>query len=131
MRIRFISWLAIGVGSAFLVVASTTFTLPDIVALALGVGVGILVVSLDLAYRFRAQIPTLVTGLLTALVTGWMVVASQVFSQAQVQNLTLAESVAIGGLAIAGLAVHELSTERVVHSLEVGAGQRQSELAAA
>jgi len=131
MRIRFISWLALAVAAAFLVVASTAFALADIVALALGIGIGMLVVSLGIAYGYRTHIATLITALVTAVVSAWMIVASQVFSQAAVQNLTLAASLAIGGLAIVGLVVHELSTERVVHSLEVGAGRRESEPAAA
>ena len=131
MRIRFISWLAVGVAAAFLVVASTAFTLQDIVALALGVGAGILVVSVDIAYRFRGHILTLVTAVLTAAVSAWMIVESQVFSQATAQTLTLAASLAISGLALIGLGVHELGSERVVHSLEVGAGKRESDLTAA
>ena len=47
------------------------------------------------------------------------------------QNLTLATSLAIGGFALVGLTVHELSTEHIVHSLEVSAGQRVPEPAAA
>jgi hypothetical protein len=54
-----------------------------------------------------------------------MIIASQVFSQATVQNLTLAEALAIGGLALVGLTAHELSSERIVHSLEISAGQRE------
>jgi uncharacterized membrane protein len=131
MRIRFLSWLAVGVAAAFLVVSSTAFTLPEIVALALGVSIGMLVVSLGIGYGYRNHIATVVPALAAAIVSAWMIVASQVFSQATVQHLTLAGSLAVGGLALIGLTVHELSTERVVHSLEVGAGRRESELAAA
>jgi len=131
MRIRFMSWLAVGTAAAFLVVASTTLTRPDITALALGISIATLVVSLGIAYRYRDHVPTLVLGLLSAAVSAWSIVASQVFSQATVQTLTLASALAIGALAILGLGAHELSTERVVHSLEVGAGHRESELAAA
>lgn len=125
MRIRFISWLTVGVAAAFLVVATTAFSLSTIAALALGVGIGMLVVSLGIAYRYRDHIPTLVPALVTAVVSAWMIIASQVFSQATVQNLTLAEALAIGGLALVGLTAHELSSERIVHSLEISAGQRE------
>jgi hypothetical protein len=131
MRIRFISWLAIGLAAAFLVVATAAFTLPVIDALALGISIGTLVVSLGIANAYRQHVPTLVPALLTAIVSAWTIVASQVFSQATVQNLTLAGSLAIGGLALAGLTVHELSTEHIVHSLEVSAGQRVPDPAAA
>jgi hypothetical protein len=131
MRIRFISWLALAVAAALLVVASTAFTLPDIVELALGVGIGMLVVSLGIASRHRDHVPTLITSLAVAVVSAWMIVASQVFSQATVQNLTLASSLAIAALSLTGLTIHELSSERVVHSLEVGTGRREPELSAA
>ena len=130
MRLRFISWLALGVAAAFLVVATTAFTPSTIAALALGVGIGTLIVSLGVAYRYNDQVPTLVPALMTAVVSAWMIIASQVFSQAVVQNLTLAESLAIGGLAIVGLMAHELSSERIVHSLEVGAGHESRPAAA-
>jgi hypothetical protein len=131
MRIRFISWLAIGVAAAFLVVATAAFTLPAIQALALGISIGTLIVSLGIANAYRQHIATLVPALLTAVVSAWTIVASQVFSQAAVQNLTLASSLAIAGLALVGLTVHELSTEHTVHSFEVSAGQRAPDPAAA
>jgi hypothetical protein len=131
MRIRFMSWLALGLAAAFLVVSTTAFTLPDIVALALGIGIGMLVLSLGIAFAYRDQVATAAPAVAVAIVSAWMIVASQVFAQSAVRHLTLAEALAVGGLAIIGLTVNELSSERVVHSLEVSAGQRDSELAAA
>ena len=61
-----------------------------------------------------------------AVVSLWMIVASQVFVLPVVQNLTFASALAIGALGVAGLVAHELRTERVVHSLEVRDGQRQA-----
>jgi hypothetical protein len=130
MRIRFVSWLALGLAAAFLVVSTTAFTLPGIVALALGIGIGMLVVSLGIAFAYRDQLATAAPAVAAAIVSGWMIVASQVFAQSTVRHLTLAEALAVGGLAIIGLTVNELSSERVVHSFEVSAGQRESELAA-
>jgi hypothetical protein len=129
MRIRFFSWLAIGVAAAFLVVASTAFTLADIAAVSLGVGIGMLVATLFVAYRYRNDIPSLVTGTVAALVSAWAIVASQVYSFSTVQNLTLGEGLAISALALIGLTAHELSTERVVHSLSIQAGEREPEAA--
>ena len=57
MRIRFISWLAIGIAAAFLVVASVSLSLAAITALAFGISIGTLVVSLGVAYRYRATFP--------------------------------------------------------------------------
>jgi hypothetical protein len=119
MRIRYLSWLGLGIGAAFLVVASTAFTLFDIANLALGVGIGMLVVSLFIAYNYRDHVPSLVTGAVSAVVSAWTIVASQVFSLHEVQNLTLASGLALGALAVIGLTANELSSERVVHSLTV------------
>ena len=130
MRIRFVSWLSLGIAGAFLVVASAAFNPVDIAPLALGIGIGTLVVSLGLADRYRNHLPTLVSALALALVSAWQIVASQVFSLTTVQNLTLASSLAITALASLGMITHEVSTERVVHSLEVGSGS-ESELHAA
>jgi hypothetical protein len=131
MRIRYISWLTLGVAAAFLVVATAAFTLPVITALALGVSIGTLLVSLGIAAGYRDQIATILPALTAALVSAWTIVASQVFAESTVQNLTLASSLAISGLAIVGMTVHELSSERVVHSLDVGAGEREGNLSAA
>jgi hypothetical protein len=89
-----------------------------------------LVVSLGVAYRYSTHVPTLAPAVAIALVSAWTIVASQVFSEATVQNLPLADSLAVAGLALVGLISHELSTERVVHSLDVAAGQHETELAA-
>src|ERR1700722_19744873 len=131
MRIRYISWLTLGVAAAFLVVATAAFTLPVITALALGVSIGMLLVSLGIAAAYRDQIATAVAALAAAIVSAWSIVASQVFAESSVQNLVLASSLAVSGLAIVGMTVHELSTERVVHSLEVGTGEREGKLSAA
>jgi hypothetical protein len=60
------------------------------------------------------------------------VIATEVFSLKTVQNLILASSIAISALAVPGLIAHELSTERVVHELDVRAEDRtpQPEVAA-
>jgi hypothetical protein len=129
MSIRFLSWLSLGIAAAFLIVAQAAFTLPVIAALALGVSIGTLVVSLGVAYGYRTHLPTVVPAVAIALVSVWSIVASRVFSEATVQNLTLADGLAVAGLALVGLIAHEFSTERVVHSFEVAANQQQGELA--
>ncbi len=127
MRIRYFSFMALGIAAAFLIVASQAFALVDIANVSLGVAIGMFVVAVAAAARYRRHIPSLVAGLAVAAVSAWMIVSSQVFSLGTVQNLTFAEALAIAGLALAGLTAHELSTERVVHSLETQAGTRESE----
>jgi uncharacterized membrane protein len=132
MRLRFLSFLALGTMAVVTLVASTAFTEAAIAAMALGVGIGMLTVSLGVAAWYWRHRPSLIVGAVAAVVSAWQVIASQVFSLVTVQNLTLASAIAISALAAVGLVGHELSTERVVHELDVRAGERapQTQMAA-
>jgi hypothetical protein len=130
MRIRYTSYLSLGVAAAFLVVATYAFSLPTIATLSLGVGVAVLAVSLGVAARYRNDLPTLVVGGAIAVVSAWIVVASQVFAQSTVSDLTFASAIAVGALAAIGLTANEVDTERVVHKLEVHEGQGEQPAAA-
>ena len=130
MRIRYTSYLSLGVAAAFLVVATYAFSLPTIATLSLGVGVAVLAVSLGVAARYRNDLPTLVVGGAIAVVSAWIVVASQVFAQSTVSDLTFASAIAVGALAAIGLTANEVDTERVVHKLEVHEGQGEQRAAA-
>jgi hypothetical protein len=123
MRIRYISYLSLGVAAAFLVVATYAFSLSTIAALSLGLGVAMLAVSLGVAARYRSDVPSLVVSGAIAAVSAWIIVSSQVFAQSTVSDLTFASALAVGALATVGLTAHELDTERVVHKLEVHEGQ--------
>lgn len=131
MSIRFASWLSIGIAAVFLVVATASFSLATIAWLAFAISVGTLVVSTGIANRYRANRASLIAACLTAVVSVWTLVASLVFSEATVQNLALASALAVGGLAITGLATHELSVERAVQSVRDDTDERQSRLKAA
>ena len=111
---RFLSWMAIGIAAAFLVVGTAAFSLPVIKWLAFAIGFGTLIVSGSIGFSYRQHIPTVLTGLATALVSAWTVVASLVFSEATVQNLALASGLALAGLAITGITEHELDMERAL-----------------
>jgi hypothetical protein len=56
-----------------------------------------------------------ISNLVLAVTAGFLVVATQAFGVA-----TATSAVAFVGLGLVGLTAHELTTERVVHSLEVG-----------
>ena len=72
-------------------------------ALAFAISVGTLVVSAAIAYRYRRH----------------------------VQTLAFAGSLALAGLALGGLTIHELSSKHVTHSLAVTDNQCESYLAPA
>ena len=55
---RFLSWMAIGIAAAFLVVATASFSLPVIKWLAFSIGFGTLIVSGSIGFSYRQQIPT-------------------------------------------------------------------------
>ena len=96
---RFVSWLALAIAAAFLVVVSVSFSLSDIASLAFAISIGTLVVSAGIAYYDRRSTPSLVTALVIAAISAWTIVASLIFSQSTVQNLALGASLAIAGLA--------------------------------
>jgi hypothetical protein len=130
MRIRYMSYILLGVLAAFLVVATQVFPLAAVQSIALGVGVAMLCVSLSIAGESR-RIPgrimndaaSLGVGVLSAAVSAWIVVETQVFSLSTMQDVTFYSGILAGALALAGLTAHELRVERVVHSLEVRSGE--------
>jgi hypothetical protein len=79
-------------GRRFLVVSTAAFSLSSIAWLAFAISIGTLILSTGLAYSYRALTATRATGLLTAAVSGWTIVASLVFSRPTVQNLALAST---------------------------------------
>lgn len=111
---RFISWLAVGVAAAFLVVVSVAFAPAATASLAFAISIGTLAVSAGIAYTYRGDVPSLLLGLATSVVSAWTIVASLVFSQGTVQNLALASSLAISGLAVVGLTAHEIEHDYIV-----------------
>ena len=126
MRIRYLSYISLAVGAAFLVLATAAFPHSTVVWLAFGIGIAMLVVSLGIAVRYREHTPSFVVGLSIAAVSAWMIVASQAYAPGAVDNITFASALVIGALTLVGLTAHELSAERVVHSLAVLPQERES-----
>jgi membrane-associated phospholipid phosphatase len=128
---RFLSWMAIGIAAAFLVVATAAFSPLVTKWLAFAIGFGALIVSGSISFSYRPQIATLLTGITAAVVSAWTVVASVVFSQGAVENLALASGLALAGLAIIGVTEHELVMERAVARAGTEDARHKSGLAAA
>lgn len=111
---RFVGWMAIGVAAAFTVVATQAFGASAAKWLAAAIGLGTMFVSLGVSLGYRRHLATLVTGLATAVVGAWTVVASLVFAGTTGQYLILASALATCALAAVGITAHELSAEGYV-----------------
>jgi hypothetical protein len=118
MSSRFISNVALALAGAGVVVASQAFT-PHVTGwVTFGVSLGALalmaLLQLDRARGLVQRLLDAVTGALAI----WSAVASVAFSGTTLTWLSFAEGFGLVGLAVLGLVVHELKTERVVHSIE-------------
>lgn len=125
MRLRFFAFISLGLAAAFLAVVSTGLALSTIEAISLGVSIGVLVMSTALLVRIRDHLPTAAAAAAAGVVSALMIIGTQVYVLATVKDLTFIEGLALGAIALIGLTAHELTGERVVHSLEVRAGERQ------
>lgn len=119
MRTRFFSSLGIVLVGGFLLVTSQAFAASTFSWLMLGSGVGMLaIVAADTARRPHGAARRALAAA-TGLLGAWTIVASMVFGGAAVTWLGFGSGGAALAFALAGLILHELSTERVVHSFEL------------
>ena len=117
MNSRYLSNIALVIAGAFLVVASQAFAVATFEWLMFGIGaIAVLMSATIVLPRGAAQ-----RGLdaLIGILGAWTVVASLVFVGSTVIWLGFASGAALVALAVIGLTLHELTTERVVHSFEV------------
>jgi hypothetical protein len=129
MRSRFLTNAALLVLGGFLAVTSMAFGVAVFTWLMFGAGIAALALAapaVTVISRGRAQ-----RGLdgVIGLLGAWTIVASMVFGGLAITWLGFASGVALVALAFTGLTIHELSTERVVHSFEVHPSARERELA--
>jgi hypothetical protein len=106
------------VAGAFLAVASMAWSAGTAGWTAFGVSVGVTVIATASAAMAKKNSQRFGHGLL-ALVALWSLIAAVAFSGTTLTWLVFADAVAVGVLALADLAVHEATTERIVHQLEV------------
>jgi hypothetical protein len=131
LRVRYVATLAAALVAGFTIVESFAFggSARRWIGFALGAGIALgaaagLVASLvrdgekqHVHTAAGLRIPLWDTLAAAAMAIGaWQVVQTLVFPSAW---LTFANGCALAALALIGLVVHELSTERVVHALEV------------
>lgn len=121
LGIRYASYLVTALVAGFIVVVTQGFAPSTAAWIAFGAGVFFIVSAFGealwttLAHRL-VQFGILVLGVL-------IVIESLLASGSTVQWLSFAGALGVLALSLIGLTIHELSTERVVHSLEV-AGQK-------
>ena len=106
------------VAGAFLTVASMAWAAGPAGWTAFGVSVGVLVLAAASAALAKKTSQRLGHGLLS-LVALWSLVAALAFSGTALTWLVFADAIAVGVVALADLAAHEATTERIVHQLEI------------
>jgi hypothetical protein len=116
---RYLSNLALILGAGFLVVATQAFAPSTVVWLTFAISIGVLLVSMWLIFGPPMTVYQRVLGGFIAALAAWMIVASLVFAPGTVLWLGFGFAIAYVFAGVVGLTIHELTTERVVHSLEI------------
>jgi hypothetical protein len=106
------------VAGAFLTVASMAWAAGTAGWTAFGVSAGVTVLAAASAILAKKSSRRIGHGLL-GVVALWSLIAALAFSGTALTWFVFADAIALGVLALADLAVHEATTERIVHSLEV------------
>ncbi|HEY3717216.1 MAG TPA: hypothetical protein VGL39_22055 [Jatrophihabitantaceae bacterium] len=118
MSLKYVINLLVALAGGFLVVASRTFAANTAGWLGLGIGILAVVLAGVGATATGPRLRSVGYGV-TALVGVWTIVSSTVFSGTLLAWLVLADALALVAVALADLTAHEVSTERVVHTLDV------------
>jgi hypothetical protein len=118
MNSRFLTNAGLSLLGAFTVVASMAWAPSTFMWLMFAAGIVAVALSPAAAIRRRGASQRALDGVI-AILGAWTIVASLVFSAGTVTWLGFASGVGFVALALAGLTLHELRTERVVHSVEV------------
>lgn len=118
MNSRYATNLALALMGGFLVVVSQAWSLSVFMWVMLGIGVAAVALAGTAALPHRSRAQRTLDGII-GLLGAWTIVASLVFSGTVVTWLGFASGIAFVALALVGLTLHELRTERVVHSFEV------------
>ena len=118
MSTRYLSNLALALAAGFLVVATQAFALSTVSALTFALSIAFVVIAVYMVVDGGTIVQRLIGGV-AGVIGAWTIVASLVFGPATVMWLGFASALALVGLGIVGLTIHELTTERVVHSLQV------------
>jgi hypothetical protein len=124
MNSRYLTNAGLALIGGFTVVASQVWLPATFMWLMFSAGILAVLLSTAIALKGRGNVQRGIDGVVAGL-GAWTIVASLVFSGSVVTWLGFAAGAAFVGLALVGLTLHELSTERVVHSIEVRAADRE------
>jgi peptidoglycan/LPS O-acetylase OafA/YrhL len=115
MRIRFASYLAIGLVSAFLIVASYAFAAHTFWWIALIGGIALLLLGLAVLASARPSVTLAAPAAVSALLGLALAVISVAASHGTTADWGLGLAIAGGAMSVLGLTEHELVAERELH----------------
>lgn len=118
MRPHFISRLALLIGAAFLVVVTQVWTGATLEWLMFAGGVGMIALAGAALLPHATAAQRGLDGLL-AVLGAWTIIESLVFSGGALTWISFGGAIGAALIAVTGLVLHELRTERVVHELTV------------
>ena len=118
MSTRYLSNLFLALMAGTLVVFTQAFSATTAAWLVFAFGCGFTVLSLGSVAMPTTLVQRAIAGVAT-IIGAWTIVESLVFSPTTAMWIGFADALGILGLALIGLTVHELRTERVVHALEI------------
>jgi hypothetical protein len=116
MRIRFVSYLAMGIISAFLIISSYAFSEGTFMWLAFGGGIALAVLAAIDVVNTRGVPLTAAPAALIAAVGVVMAVLAITLSEVDVADVAFGLSIGTGILSVIGLWIHELATESDVET---------------
>ncbi len=118
MSLRFLSNLTLASLGVALIAFSLAVTSQTAGWIAFGLSIGIIALLAAVQpVKGRGSTQRVLDGLV-GLVAGWTIIASLVFSGATLAWLVFGSGAAFLVMAYGGLALHEIRTEHVVHTLE-------------
>lgn len=123
-RIRFSADIFTLIAAAFLVVAAMSFSATTAGWLSFAVSIAVVLVCGAAAMSDRRRGAARPIHGAIVVVGLWSIVSSLAFSGTALTWIVFANALVLGVLALADLVAHEITTERVVHELDVRAGER-------
>ena len=125
MTVRYFSNLTLALVAGFIVVATQAFATGTVAWLAFAAGIVFLTTGAALVRRQPRAHRALSAA--TAVLGALIIIESLLTGGSTLIWLSFAGALGVLGLAIGGMTVHGLSTERVVHSLEVAPSEARQE----